>query len=1285
MGYGLRKARKTYEPDPRDVVEEAAREAGMSVAEWLDRAAEDAAREEEEALRRRRQSRRPRREDLDRDESDKSSRGVGRLLNEAIGDFDAALKRSERRTFSELESLRQELLAQRPARASVRSLQSDIATAFDTQPEAPSARRRSDDLIAAIEDRVTRVVDQLEASAPRLAERRLPLPPASPGHVPPVEAPRDDERLFAMELAVKELARKLDTTPTPATPNPELTAAVDEMLDALRRIQSETQAKNSAPDAFESLSRKLDALPAIQKKLEKLDAAQPSESPELKAVRAELAALRAGILQQPRLADPAISGLESQFAALARRMDMIAEHLVASRPRGPRDLRTGKSAIAPLPAQQLQDALRQAIGELQPHVREQSAGQQKVLGAIGDLERKIEALKASTAESHSIQTLMPDEAAARQENDARVLNALSSLERKIDTIDRAAPDIAPLLDRVRAQEADPRVLNALAALERKVEAIEQGPRELSQRLDHIQAVVAERPVSPALPSHLEAMLTDMARRIDQLQAPGAVDDGVIDRLQAEIRTLASRMETAAKGPGAAAAGDIAAVERGLQDLFLQMDRMKRDLADTAERAARDAASAAARSIAEHQQASPAAAPSSPAEDALVQRAISDLHVAQQESERRTTQTLEAVHSTLHRVIDRLVDMEREIQKASAPPPPAPMPVVEPPMFQTAPEFPRAPQAQPLSDHAGMMREHASPLAMRVAAQPAYEPPMFEEATAAPAPVGPPPGTRNVAAIRAERLGVPTTPAQAAPPKKEPKSAVLGAITAARSALGQLKRGKDKVAAEDMPPEAPANVAQEEMASPAVSSRARAAASFDMPLEPGSGRPTPGRASTPAAAESLDPKAQFIAAARRAAQAAAEQSAASLAKPKPGTDSTGHAALAGNPAANTGFGKKHAILLGVAALLVAAGAAWVFLSMNDKPVATASRAPQAIERPANERATSEKLADTRSSAREPVETNTATPRQVLPGSQPASSGTPLPPPLTPPSPGPGVADATRVDQQRLGAGNRQPQIGSFQPEGRQAALTAPAPAPEPQRALSPADELLFRFEGLRGGEQLRAAARAGDPAAFHEIGSRFADGRGATRDPKTAALWFDKAASMGHAPARYRLGALYREGRGVERDAKLALGHFRMAAEAGHARAMHNTGVLLAEGVNGGPDYAGAAEWFRKSAELGVKDSQFNLAILYARGLGVTQDLAASYAWFSAAAAHGDEDAAKKRDEVGSRLSADRLAQAKAAAQAWRPKTPDPAANESATPAGGWESEAKQVPPAARATPKANRI
>jgi localization factor PodJL len=131
--------------------------------------------------------------------------------------------------------------------------------------------------------------------------------------------------------------------------------------------------------------------------------------------------------------------------------------------------------------------------------------------------------------------------------------------------------------------------------------------------------------------------------------------------------------------------------------------------------------------------------------------------------------------------------------------------------------------------------------------------------------------------------------------------------------------------------------------------------------------------------------------------------------------------------------------------------------------------------------------------------------------------------------------------------------------------------------------------------------------------------------------------------------------------------FKRAAQRGNARAMHNLAVVLAEGVGGGPDYAGAAEWFRQAAEYGIKDSQYNVAILYARGLGVPQDLGAAFKWFDAAGIQGDEEALRKRDELGAKMDAPRLDLARKEAAAFKAKPLDPAANDVIVPS--YESSA----------------
>ncbi|UDL95933.1 hypothetical protein LGH83_06990 [Lichenihabitans sp. PAMC28606] len=206
--------------------------------------------------------------------------------------------------------------------------------------------------------------------------------------------------------------------------------------------------------------------------------------------------------------------------------------------------------------------------------------------------------------------------------------------------------------------------------------------------------------------------------------------------------------------------------------------------------------------------------------------------------------------------------------------------------------------------------------------------------------------------------------------------------------------------------------------------------------------------------------------------------------------------------------------------------------------------------------------------------------------------------------------------------------------------------------------------------LRDLASSGNAAAQFELGLRLADGRGLPRDPKQAAEWLEKAATQGLAPAAYRLGSLYEKGLGVPRDPAISSRWYQQAAEQGNIRAMHNLAVMSAEGAGGKPDYPKAATWFGKASQMGVRDSQFNLAILYARGLGIEQSLAQSYTWFAIAAAQGDDDAARKRDDVAAKLDAKTLAAAKAAAESFRPTPPISAANEVPPPAAGWDA----VPP-----------
>ena len=228
--------------------------------------------------------------------------------------------------------------------------------------------------------------------------------------------------------------------------------------------------------------------------------------------------------------------------------------------------------------------------------------------------------------------------------------------------------------------------------------------------------------------------------------------------------------------------------------------------------------------------------------------------------------------------------------------------------------------------------------------------------------------------------------------------------------------------------------------------------------------------------------------------------------------------------------------------------------------------------------------------------------------------------------------------------------------RAAGSDTPSIAADTQKPLS------IAVSGNISPPALAEAARAGNPEALYEIGMRFEQGIGVTRDPARAFVWFSEAAERGSVPARFQLGSLYEKGSGVQQNLPKALALYRTAAQAGNISAMHNLAVMLANGSGENePDFAGAAKWFTDAANHGVGDSQFNLAILYARGSGVERNLTQSYKWFAIAGANGDREAVKRRDEVAGTLSKEQLAAARDEVAAWTPEKPVPSANIVETP------------------------
>jgi localization factor PodJL len=594
---------------------------------------------------------------------------------------------------------------------------------------------------------------------------------------------------------------------------------------------------------------------------------------------------------------------------------------------------------------------------------------------------------------------------------------------------------------------------------------------------------------------------------------------------------------------------------------------------------------------------------------LIKRELSDMQFRQTETGRHTQDALEVVHNTLGHVVDRLAMIEGDLRAARAAPVPPPAPV---------------PAAQPIPPPRAAMPQQA--------VSPPPRPEMPNPAAAQP---------HFAAAPREFHAADPVAPA-IVPPRAiseilEPQPAPLP-----RAAIEP-----------DLPP--------------------------DHPLEPGT-RPT-GRAASPseriAASESaigeISPgtreqagTSSFIAAARRAAQAAAAQ---------PGKDSKAkRAAPLQNAAGDAPKGsstitsKIRSLLVGASVVVIVLGTFKMAMTLLDSGTPPATPASEISSEPAP-------------SALPP--TDNGAPAAPAPAMPSLTSPTPIGRQSLN-APAPSSLDIASVPIPQVAAVPMAAPIAATDITGTIPQASPANPTLPPNRKLSlipiPPEE---KLPDAIGGPVLRTAALKGDPSAAYEIGVRYAEGKGVPVSYDDAAKWYDRAAQAGLVPAVFRLGTLYEKGLSVKKDIDIARRYYLQAAERGNAKAMHNLAVLDADGGGKGANYKSASQWFRKAADRGVADSQFNLGILYARGIGVEQNLAESFKWFSLAAAQGDADSVRKRDDIAKRLDAQSLAAAKLAIQTFTPEgQPDDAVNV-ASPAGGWDvaptqaSAAKPVPAAAK--------
>ena len=1015
----------------------------------------------------------------------------------------------------------------------------------------------------------------------------------------------DDVRaeLARLSTGINQLGRQSGHTDGLRVEFDELRSVLDGLAreDSVRRMEDRWNGVEQKLSVFDQ-SRD-DELVALAYRLDELKGQinTMSATPAIRALEDKIESIAHAVDRMGRQDEPDsgrfVSAVASQFAGLDTRLDEISR------------------AIA-------------AAGRMQQSSSADHSMMQRLEGRIADLAGQLDIMARRPApEDHGLSTRI--EALANRIEDLSNERATLRLEERIE-------QLSQMLE--QSQQAAPAFAGGdelayyLSDISRKIDALDQGSvnNELADRLDALARRIdnLDTPVGSPFQedrfSHLEGRLTAIADRLDATSTAPAGDHEALRGLEAQIAHLSTLISTPS------APSSFAAVSPDVENRLATIEDYMATNDEYIVEAARQAAEAVMEA---YRHAGPTAAVNTDM-DAIAGLA-SDLRALEEltrSSEDRTARTFDALHDTLVQIAGRLehLDAPRET-------------------------FGRREAAMPRAEMPAMdFSRDAAPAASFGGNDYPFEDDGFGAAPRKAEAVEPQEASR-FAEIEVEHIDVPERPetlddtadhAFADEAQEQPKGGLLAGLkrrfkparkeTVAKAERQQIDPTPSIDAADELAPE-----------------------EANQLLEPGSGVPDvrrilervrAGQAAGNRAGNDGE-KADFIAAARRAAKLAAEE-ADTISRVAPAKKSD--KPVKGEKPASALSRHRRPILLAVGAVLLAIMSYPLVNTLirgDDAPVVVEQTADMQTEaKPAETVAGADKAVTANTAAAPVVEEKAVTePVPAENGTTRSLAGTDEGAAIDTKPQQTSVADADVIAAPALTEDNA---TAGFEPvttpevqplagkDTKAAAETAAIVVPE---AITPAS--------------LSQAAGKGDPLALFEIGARYTEGRGVAEDLKEAARWYELAANRGFAPAEYRLANLYEKGQGVERDLERARKLYETAADRGNASAMHNLAVLLATGSGAaGPDFDAAAKWFQKASELGVRDSQFNLAILYARGNGVKPDIEESYKWFAIAARDGDQDAAQKRDEVANAMKPEQLANAKAKVDLWKPQPLDEKSN-----------------------------
>ncbi|RWB34658.1 MAG: peptidoglycan-binding protein, partial [Mesorhizobium sp.] len=894
--------------------------------------------------------------------------------------------------------------------------------------------------------------------------------------------------------------------------------AFEDRVDADQRKRSDAPGLSMLTDRLEQISIAVNNLP---------------ESLSLRSLEEKVRTLAGAVDHFARQQDNRGSGT---FGMIDERLDEISRAIVAS------TVAAQANSFDPEPLERIEKRIASLAQQIEEVTQVHPSGE--IIDRLNILSSRVDDLAGRAN--------LPEQAMERLDKQIALI---------ADKIDRAPamPD-ADYIFQGLEQRFD--VLSGMIE-RRQGDAIEQGNmlfRDLERRLDEVVDRLDQRVPQidgAGIMDAIDARFSALAQRMET-RVPDSASEAAIRGLEGRLEDISSRLDSSAAqvaGIDPALIRSLEAQVAGLsahlskpgtplpefEDISPRLNEIEKSLAGTRDSilsAAREAAESAVRSLA-----------GSSANTAAVSGLAQDLKTLEaltRRSDERNSRTFEAIHDTLLKIVDRLGSLETgEATEAASE-------LTQP----AAPVRARAARASKITVQDAPSMDIDQPL----------------------------PLTGDMADLDSRANAImrndpdPRTPAEAA---AAAAMAALGSDTVTekseqpggrKSILGGLARAFKGKKEADVPPLAGSapdveipSADLDEPLDPKVANR---------PLEPGSGPPDlnaimkrvrdergpPVRAGNPDAS-----KADFIAAARRAAQAAAAEA-----------DALKRQSTMSGPVKALRIGdllkaRRKPILMAAAAVMLALAGLQLGKAFFSDPVEIASNdaAPIVAAQPAETTS-----AGTASEPKKDAQTAAAqdsAPARAVRQAEPSESiaeddmpaqaaraalsdaGTPIgtapeaepvPAPKTPTAPpdpaaanvtasapaGPTAADTEPMATARAATTATQEMTGTVTPAD---ASTAAATA----NIDIPADA---------GPTALRDAAAGGDAKALFEIGSRYAESRGVKQDMAAAAKWYEKSAELGFAPAEYRIGNFYEKGTGVARDVKKAKTWYQLAAAQGNA-------------------------------------------------------------------------------------------------------------------------------------------